>query len=107
MKNAHPVSIRRILVLAALAIGGAALAAGCQGPPETVDDEADLGEVESAITGGGGGCCQWGWYTCPATGIRYEYDTPGCGPYSKSQAFTNCNSHCVPACVDSGWQGGC
>jgi hypothetical protein len=105
MKSAYLVSIRRILVLAGLAVGGAALVAGCEGPPETVDDEAEVGEVESAITGGCGGC-QWGSYTCPTNGAMWDYDTPGCGPRLKSQAYTQCNAACGPACIDSGWQGG-
>lgn len=110
MKKISRFSIHQLLVLATLALGGAALAAGCAAPPDTADGDGEnaANVDEENVTEDGQAiiidpdCC-WGSFRCPTTGTIYEYDTPGCGPVKKSTAQTNCNNHCSSACTDSGW----
>ena len=48
--------------------------------------------------------CSWGYYTCSTTLEQYDYDSVGCGPYTKPQALSICQSSCTGGtCIDSGW----
>ena len=61
----------------------------------------------TADFGGGGDCCDGGYYQCPTNGQIFEYEALSCGfnVVKKTTAAQRCDAACVAACVDSGWLG--